>query len=242
MSREEKVDYLVIETTGIADPLPIIMTFVGSNLRDLTRLDSILTVVDAENFTPEHFESDAALNQIAYGDIILLNKTDLVSNSKLLKLEAYLHRVKTSARIIRTEKCQVALPLILDIGLFQNPRPFHAQEDHHHHHDGDEHHHHSHHLENDGFMSVSFTSDRPFSVAKFQVFLDELPINVFRAKGLLWFQESELRHIFQLSGKRYDITNDRWIKNPSNQLVLIGRDLNAVALRESLASCIYDII
>jgi G3E family GTPase len=239
MAREEKVDYLVIETTGIADPLPIIMTFVGSNLRDLTRLDSILTVVDAENFTPEHFESEAALNQIAYGDIILLNKTDLVSESQILGLEAYLNQVKTGARIIRTEKCQVSLPLILDIGLFTSPQPPQVEEHHPHHHDDcEEHHHHSHHLDNDGFMSVSFQSDRPFSVVKFQAFLADLPPNVFRAKGLLWFQESELRHIFQLSGKRYDITNDRWPTNPSNQLVLIGRSLNVEALRDSLASCL----
>jgi G3E family GTPase len=75
LERQEHIDYLVIETTGIADPLPILMTFLTSELRDVTRIDSILTVVDAETFTPEHFDSSAAFNQIAYGDIITLIPT-----------------------------------------------------------------------------------------------------------------------------------------------------------------------
>ena len=79
LEREERIDYLVIETTGVADPLPIILTFLGTELRDLTNLDSILTLVDAEAFNQEHFQSEAALKQLTYGDIILLNKTDLVT-------------------------------------------------------------------------------------------------------------------------------------------------------------------
>ena len=79
LERDEKVDHLVVETTGVADPLPIALTFVGPPLRDLTHLDSIVTLVDTEAFSPEHFRSEAALNQIAYGDIIVLNKTDLAS-------------------------------------------------------------------------------------------------------------------------------------------------------------------
>jgi G3E family GTPase len=79
LEREERIDYLVIETTGVADPLPIILAFLGTELRDLTNLDSILTLVDAEAFNQEHFQSEAALKQLTYGDIILLNKTDLVT-------------------------------------------------------------------------------------------------------------------------------------------------------------------
>ena len=76
LNRRDQVDYLVVETTGVADPLPITLTFLGTELRDLTRLDSILTLVDAESFAPDIFESQAAYSQIAYGDIIILNKTD----------------------------------------------------------------------------------------------------------------------------------------------------------------------
>jgi G3E family GTPase len=81
LERQERVDYLVVETTGLADPLPVALTFLGTELRDMTRLDSIVTVVDAENYSLDLFNSEAAYNQIAYGDIILLNKVDLVDEA-----------------------------------------------------------------------------------------------------------------------------------------------------------------
>jgi len=214
LERKERIDYLVVETTGIADPLPIALTFLGPELRDFIRLDSILTLVDAETFTPAHFDSEAALNQISFGDITLLNKTDLVSVEQLNHLEQCIRTIKSGARILRSEYGKVPLPLILDVGLFQ-PESYPAPESSSHHHSGHDHQHHyynkhehhlSHHLENDGFVSVSFQSDHPFTLKHFQDFLDvHLPDDIFRAKGLLWFQESSLRYIFQLSGKRYEM-------------------------------------
>ncbi|MCU0551950.1 MAG: GTP-binding protein [Leptolyngbya sp. Prado105] len=247
LEREDRIDYLVIETTGVADPLPIVLTFVGSDLRDLTHLDSILTVVDAEIFTPEHFESQAAMSQITYGDIILLNKTDLAGQDKATELEEWIRSTKTGARIIQSQYGQVPLPLILDVGYFEPESYAETQEashghhsDHHEHHHHEHHHHehHSDHLANDGFVSMSYQSDRPFSVQKFQDFLNELPIEIFRAKGLLWFEESSLKHIFQLSGKRYDIQTEEWQQPKSNQLVLIGRNLNIEQLRQQLDQCL----
>ena len=236
MERSDRIDYLVIETTGIADPLPIVYTFVGTDLRDLTRLDSVLTVVDAESFTPEHFDSDAALSQITYGDIILLNKTDLVSAEQVDKVEAAIRNLKAGARIIKTQYGQVPLPLILDVGVAESASYPHVHE----HHSEQDHHNHDHsdHLANDGFVSFSFESDRPFSVQKFQEFLDELSEDVFRAKGILWFQESQLRHIFQLSGKRCDLQTDQWLKPPSTQLVFIGRNLKTDEIRQQLTQCL----
>lgn len=238
LERNDHIDYLVIETTGVADPLPIVMTFLGSDLRDLTRIDSILTVVDAETFTPEHFDSSAAFNQIAYGDIILLNKTDLVSEKKLDELENYIGTLKAGARLLRCERGKLPLALILDVGLSQPDTYLPATDESHHHPDREHHHNHSDHLENDGFMSVSFMSDRPFILEKFQAFIDGLPDNIFRGKGLVWFKESKLRHIFQLSGKRCDFQTDDWQQPPSNQLVLIGRDLNTAQLQQQLGSCL----
>lgn len=181
LEREEGIDYLVIETTGIADPLPIILTFLGTELRDLTNLDSILTLVDTEAFNYEHFHSEVALKQLTYGDIILLNKTDLVTPEKLEELEAYIRDVKAGAKILHTTYGQVPLPLILGVGLTPKENyTFHLEDDkhdHHNHHDHDhEHHHthehdhhhhghHSHHLENDGFVSVSFQSEPPYGGA-----------------------------------------------------------------------------
>ncbi|MBD2772164.1 CobW family GTP-binding protein [Iningainema tapete] len=258
LEREDHIDYLVIETTGVADPLPIILTFVGTELRDLTRLDSIITVVDSVAFTPDHYESEAALKQISYADVILLNKTDLATQQKLEELEAYIQDIKVGARILHTQYGEVALPLILGVDLTpvhqytseleEDTHEHHHDHDHHdHHHHDHEHHdhhhhdheHHSNHLENDGFVSMSFQSDRPFDVHKFQSFLNNhLPKNVFRAKGLLWFSDSNLRHIFQLSGARFDLDADEWKSSPKNQLVLIGRNLDTNKISSLLNECL----
>jgi G3E family GTPase len=255
LEREEKLDYLVVETTGLADPLPVAMTFLGSELRDLTRLDSIITVVDAANYSLDLFNSQAALNQITYGDVILLNKTDLVDAATLNSLEKKINDVKEDARIIRTKNSQVPLPLILSVGLFESDKYFDTETDehddhdhhvHHDHHDHDHdhehnhhHHHHSEHLENDGFTSISFQSDKPFSIRKFQYFLDnQLPTNVFRAKGIMWFEESPQRHIFHLCGKRFTIDDDQWKGEKKNQLVLIGQNLDKETLLQQIENCL----
>jgi G3E family GTPase len=251
LERDDKIDYLVVETTGLADPLPVALTFLGTELRDMTRLDSIVTVVDCANFSLDLFNSEAAASQIAYGDIILLNKVDLVDEADVDLLEARIRETKQGARIIRTQNSQVPIPLILSVGLFESDQYFHTEETehqhdhhHHHHHDHDQdhhdHHHHSHHLENDGFTSVSFQSDQPFSIRKFQYFLDnQLPPTVFRAKGILWFDESPERHIFHLSGKRFSIEDDEWKgREKKNQLVLIGQDLDEEKLREQIENCL----
>jgi len=81
LERQDRIDYLIVETTGLADPLPVALTFLGTELCDLTRLDSILTLVDSETFLPDHYDSEIALQQILYGDIIILNKMDLVSEA-----------------------------------------------------------------------------------------------------------------------------------------------------------------
>ena len=163
----------------------------GTELRDLTQLDAVITLVDAETFAPDHYyESNAAMSQISYGDIILLNKTDRVPESKVQELETHIHSIKEKARLIRATHGQVPLSLILNVQLtdtvvVQETSSSLAAS--------------SKHLQNDGFMSVSFKGDRPFSLKKFQQFLDyQLPDNVFRAKGILWFAESEKRHLFQL--------------------------------------------
>ena len=245
LEREERIDYLVIETTGVADPLPIILTFFGTELRYLTNIDSILTVVDTEAFNEEHFQSEAALKQITYGDIILLNKTDLVTAEKLQEVENFIHDIKHGARILHTQYGEVALPLILDVGLTPKDQYIaidnedHHKHEHEHHHAHEHHHHHSDHLENDGFVSISFQTDRPFDVHKFENFLtEEMPENVFRAKGILWFSDSDLRHIFQLSGPRYTLNADEWPNQPKNQVVFVGRKLDNNEIYTKLNKCL----
>jgi G3E family GTPase len=186
LTRREAVDYLLIETTGIADPLPIILTFTGSELWSFTRLDSIITLIDATVFTAEHFESQAAYRQITYGDVLLLNKTDLVSENQLQSLESTIHNIKKGARILHSSYSKVPLEFLLDSQLTDLTVFSEAELS-------------STHLIDDGFTTLTFQSDRPFSLRKFQQFLDyQLSEQVFRAKGILWFTESPDRHLFQL--------------------------------------------
>lgn len=245
LESDKKIDYLIVETTGVADPLPIVLTFLSPELRDLIRLDSVLTLIDAENFTAEHFESDAALKQIIYGDIILLNKVDLVTEDKIKELEKDIYCIKQGANILHTEYGKVPLPLILDIDIskptnYPSESVDNSSHDHHnHHHDHD--HHHPHHLEIDGFISISCEFDRPFNVHKFQNFItDNIMNQVYRAKGILWFAESQLKHIFQLSGKRYNIDTEEWQNPPKNQLVMIGRNLDENKLKDKLKQCLIN--
>jgi G3E family GTPase len=316
LERPEPVDYLVVETTGLADPLPVAMTFLGSDLRDATRLDSIITLIDAENFSDTIDQGEVARAQVVYGDILLLNKCDLVSEERLTALESHLKEIKPDARILRSSHGEVALPLLLSVGLFESDRVVAAGEaqpahDHGHSHDHSQSHGHGHshghdhghqhdhgaaahpaeadhsacdhdhghcshdhvsghdqgtghdqvtghgpgpsdaaladdpvqraadHLAIEGFTSLSFRSDGPFALRKFQNFLDnQLPSGVFRAKGILWFNESERRHVFHLAGKRFSIDDTEWDGERKNQLVLIGRDLNHRKLRQQLQACV----
>jgi G3E family GTPase len=254
LDRPEPVDYLVVETTGLADPLPVAMTFLGSDLRDATRLDSIITLVDAENFGPEILSGEVARSQVVYSDMILLNKCDLVDQARLDSVEQELRAIKNDARILRSVKGAVPLPLLLSVGLFESDRVV-AQQDHsdcdhdhghceHEHHDH-AHHDHAHHDHDhdhpaiEGFTSLSFQAEGPFALRKFQNFLDnQLPAEVFRAKGILWFNESERRHVFHLAGKRFSIDDSDWPGERKNQIVLIGKGLDHATLKRQLQACV----
>jgi G3E family GTPase len=199
--------------------------------------------------------------------MLLLNKCDLVAEERLADLEARLREIKTDARILRAVKGEVPLPLLLSVGLFESdkvvagqisPDPAHdhsdcdhdhghcEHEDHGHDH-GPHHHDHSHdhashpdHAGIEGFTSLSFAADGPFALRKFQNFLDnQLPEEVFRAKGILWFNESERRHVFHLAGKRFSIDDSDWPDGQrKNQIVLIGRNLDHDRLRQQLQACV----
>jgi len=246
LDRPDPIDYMVVETTGLADPLPVAMTFLGSDLRDLTRLDSIITVVDAENFDAEVLSTQVGRAQVLYGDILLLNKTDLVSAERLKEVEKQLAEVKKDARLLHCVKGEVPLPLLLSVGLFESDRIVEEQKRKNHHHNNHDHHNHDHdhnHKQSEpaaieGFTSLSYSSKKPLGLRKFQNFLDnQLPPEVFRAKGILWFNESERRHIFHLAGKRFSIDDSDWQGERSNQIVLIGRNLNQLKLLKQLQAC-----
>jgi G3E family GTPase len=229
LRRAEKIDYLVVECTGVADPLPVVLTFLRSEFRELVRVDSIVTIADADSFSVDVFASTEARNQLRHADTILLNKCDLVTADRLSSIEEEIRAIKEGARIVRTTRCQVPLPLILSVGSSQSDRyaSDHLDRDHAH-------------LPNDGFEALSFEAEQPFAPDKFQCFLEQLSDNVFRAKGVLWIAESEKRHVFHLVGQRFTLDESRWVGPMRNRLVLIGRSLDHQRLRDQLKACLSD--
>jgi G3E family GTPase/tetratricopeptide (TPR) repeat protein len=224
LARSEEISYLVVESEGMADPLPIALTFLGTELRDLTRLDSIITIIDAYNFSIDLLNNEAVQNQINYGDIIILNKfdsvdeayIDLFDEADVDLLEVRIRDMKEGARIIRSSYGKVPLALILGLNLFEAEEHFHL--------DGES--------ENN---LVFFESDKPFALKKFQDFLDnQLTDNIFRAKGILWFEESKISHVFHLSGKRFNCDDAEWKDRPQTQLLIIGQDLDREKLIKQL--------
>jgi len=257
LERAEKLDYLIVETTGLADPLPVAMTFAAGDLREKVRLDSIITVIDGENFDFEINNKSVAYSQILYGDILLLNKSDLVNEKQLKKIEEFINKIKKEPRILRSTNSEVALHTIMSVGLFetdtfQYEKEKKSMEDNSHDHSSHSHDHsshshdhssHSNHLINniEGFTSVSYETFEPFSLRKFQYFLDnQISQNVFRAKGILWFMESERKHIFHLSGKRFSLDDEEWTKEKSNKIVLIGKNLDHQTIKNQLSSCRFN--
>ena len=262
LERPDSIDLIMVETTGLADPLPVALTFMAGDLRDRLRLDSIITLIDAENFDSVLLESPIARAQVVYGDILLLNKCDLVEEERLAAVETSLREIKTDARILRATRGDVPLGLLLSVGLFETDRlaSLQAQEmehggSHHHSHDrhhdhGDHHDHglHHHHIDGhghtpelEGYSSVSLSVEAPFDLRRFQNFLDnQLPGSVFRAKGVLWFRESQRRHLFHLCGKRFTIDDSDWPEGSirHSKVVAIGKDLDQGQLRAQLEACV----
>ena len=256
LDRPEKIDYLIVETTGLADPLPVAMTFAGGDLREKVRLDSIITLIDADNFDFDLKNSSVAYSQILYGDILLLNKCDLVTDAHLKKIESQINCIKKEPRILRSINSEVGLQTIMSVGLFETDtfqfkekmnknQDSHLHSSHSHDHSSHSHDHssHSHDLINniEGFTSISFETDEPFSLRKFQNFLDnQISQNVFRAKGILWFMESERKHVFHLSGKRFSLDDYEWENEKSNKIVLIGKELDHQTIKNQLDCCRYN--
>jgi len=252
LNHGRKVEHMVVETSGVSDPLPVALTLLRSELRERMRVDSIITIADAANFSLEQFDGTAARNQLCHGDVVLLNKCDLVGADRLQTLEDAIRTVNAQARIVRTTQCRVALPLVLSAGLFQSDRFFadpeaasacdqapaamhgtgHGHAGHQHRICG--------HLGLDGFEAFSFQSERPFAVRKFQEFLEELPHNVYRGKGFIWIAENDKRYVFHLVGRRFSLDRGgpQWRDGkPTNKLVLIGRNLDRAQFRSRLDAC-----
>ncbi len=255
--RQRRFDYVLVETTGLADPSPLAHTFRASKLADLTRLDGIVTVVDARHFEKEANDSPEALAQVAFADVILLNKTDLVSPADRERIERRLRKMNALAQIHRVQKAEIDVAKILNIKARELTAPFalpeHAAEERRDQH-GEEHDHDRteateneagghHHEESVG--SFYLCDERPLDLKKLEAWLAELVrtmgTNIYRSKGILQIKGQPKRVVFQGVQMMFDAAPDRFW-NPGekrlSQLVFIGKELDETKLRSGFESCI----
>lgn len=273
-------DYFIVETTGLADPKPILDSVSATELSEELYVDQVLTVVDASAWSDVHYGSKTARQQIESADTILLSKTDLADDDKVKEVVSSIVSIRPSARILKSQKGYVPISALFDLGIsLTKPKSRKKKgvavisddanakdnvkdkvgKDIGHHHEGGPHFGHKHgpgehcdhdhkhdgddktHLEEEGFTSISFVSEYPFSLRRFKDdFMDALPSGVFRSKGLLWFTNYESRFIFHWSGARYNVEEGEWPENVphKNQLVVIGRDLEREHITKMLEACV----
>jgi G3E family GTPase len=123
VKRRDKFDYVIVETTGLADPGPVAQTFfIDDDLRDHFQLDAIVTLVDAKHAEAHLEEVRAASEQIAFADVVLLNKTDLVSEKDLARVEQRIRSINRTAKVFRTEAAKLPIERVLDVGAFDLDR------------------------------------------------------------------------------------------------------------------------
>ena len=237
MKRADKLDAIIVETTGLADPAPVAQTFfVDQDVADQTKLDAIVTVADAVHLSSQIVDHHEAEEQIAVGDVILLNKIDLVKENDLEQVKKRIRQINPFAKIINTTKCGVPLNEILDLDAFSLKRvlevePDFLESDHDHEHDDD-------------VTSISFVSDTPLDMEKFQTWFSKLlqtkGQDILRTKGILDFTDETDRYVFQGVHMLMDASPmGKWPegKKRTTRLVFIGRNLESMNLKEGFENC-----
>ena len=253
LRRPQPPEYIVVETSGVSDPLEVALTFRSTRR---VRIDSILTVVDAEQTLGLDRRHEAlSVHQIGMADIVILNKIDLVDGVQLQAARDYIRDIVPRACVIETTRADVPLALLLNVGRFEierlaNRRPHdihvHAEnEEHGHdhgHEDGDHHHHHTDHTL--VFSTWSWRSTQPVSFRALQRMVDRLPETVYRAKGIFFLAGAPgQKGILQVVGKRASLTlsQDGWgDAAPYSQLVLIGAEgsIDGDSLNRRMEACL----
>jgi G3E family GTPase len=268
MKRKGKFDAIILETTGLADPAPVAQTFfVDDDVREKTALDAVVTVADAKWLSDRLKDAPEAKNQIAFADVIVLNKIDLVTKAELAEVEGRIRAINPYAKLHRTERAQVQLSDVLGRGAFDLDRILeiepdfledgghdhdHDHDHHHHGHDHDHHHHdhgHAHHglkhYHDEDMQSLSLHSDKPLDPTKFMPWLQKLVAeegaNILRSKGILAFEGDDDRYVFQGVHMMLEGDHQRKWKDGEkreSRLVFIGRELPEQKIRDGFAQCI----
>ncbi len=222
IERDDPIEYILLEASGVADPASIYMTFVDSAYRDLIRLDSVTCVVDADQvFTYD--DPDLAklkLQQIGFADLVILNKVDLAGVEETAKVKRWIDGFFSRVRIVPAVKCNVPLEILLSVGRFDVSR---AMADQAHSHDHEHHHKHNH---GSFFSTWSYTRDAPLQRKALERMIKrELPSNIYRCKGFVYLDDDpNSRYLLQVVGRRVELTKDRpWGgEDPANRIVAIA--------------------
>ena len=239
MKRRDKFDGIIIETTGLANPAPVAQTFfVDDTVKAKARLDAIVTVVDAKHLPARLADSHEAADQIAFADVIVLNKTDLVTPAELDAVEATIRQINRFAIIHRTQRAELPIAQVLDRGAFDLSRilalhPAFLEDDEHEH--------------NDDVSSMSFEVEKPIDPEKFNawigVLLQDKGPDLLRTKGILHYANEDRRFAFQAVHMIADgdfIPPSKTADPKTSRLVFIGRNLNRPQLRRGFESCTAD--
>jgi G3E family GTPase len=237
MKRKGRFDAIIVETTGLADPAPVAQTFfMDQDVADTARLDAVVTVADAKWLSDRLKDAPEAKNQIAFADVIILNKIDLVTPQELEAVEARIRAINPYATLHRTKKCALPIAEVLGRNAFDLDRiielePNFLEEGHHHHHDED-------------MQSVALNIDGEVDPEKFMPWISDLTQregpNILRCKGIVAFPNEPKRFVFQgvhmiLDG---DVQQD-WKPQEKrrSRVVFIGRDLDETAIRDGFLAC-----
>jgi G3E family GTPase len=265
MRRKGKFDAIIVETTGLADPAPVAQTFfMDEQVGARTRLDAVVTVADSKWLKDRLKDAPEAKNQIAFADVILLNKTDLVTPAELSEVEARIRAINPYAKLHRTERSKVDIAEVLGRNAFDldrildiEPAFLEAEEEHVHEHDhdhehaehGHEHHHHHHgglkHYHDEDMQSISIKTDKPIDPDKFFPWVQNLVAtdgkDILRSKGILNFKDDPERYVFQGVHMILDGDHQRaWREDEprDSRIVFIGRRLPEEKIRQGFEGCI----
>ena len=258
MRRKGKFDAIIVETTGLADPAPVAQTFfMDENVGRKTKLDAVVTVADAKWLSERLKDAPEAKNQIAFADVILLNKTDLVSADELRDVEGRIRGINPYATLHKTERARIPLDAVLGRNAFDLDRildlePSFLEDDEHDH--GHEHSHehddhdHKHgglkHYHDEDMQSISLRTDKLLDADKFLPWIQDLVQkegpNILRCKGILAFKNDDQRFVFQGVHMILDGNHQRPWKNDEkreSRLVFIGRNLPRELITAGFETC-----
>jgi G3E family GTPase len=255
MKRKGRFDAIIVETTGLADPAPVAQTFfVDEDVQKAARLDAVVTVADAKWLSARLRDAPEAKNQIAFADVIILNKTDLVSSAELREVEARIRAINPYARLHHAQKCNVDISEVLERRAFDLDRildiepEFLVADDHDHDHDGHDHDHHHHHglkhYHDEDMQSISARLDGDVDPIKFMPWLNQLTQargpNILRCKGIVALKDDPQRFVFQGVHMMLDGEPQRdWRpgEKRESKVVFIGRDLDEDEIRKGFLAC-----